>query len=37
MDRFSVARQADQIVVDLGAMHKEDQDQTGWDAAVVHL
>ncbi|HET8835550.1 MAG TPA: Rieske 2Fe-2S domain-containing protein [Gemmatimonadales bacterium] len=37
MDRFSIARQGDQIVVDVGAMHKEDQDQAGWDAAVLHL
>jgi Rieske Fe-S protein len=37
MDRFSVSRSGDEIVVDLGAMHKEDQDAAGWAAAVVHL
>jgi len=37
MDRFSVTRTGDEIVVDLGAMHKEDQDAAGWAAAVVHL
>jgi Rieske Fe-S protein len=37
MDRFSLAREGDQVVVDVGAMHKEDVDQAGWDAAVLHL
>ncbi len=37
MDRFSVTRTGDEIVVDLGAMHKEDKDQAGWDASVLHL
>jgi nitrite reductase/ring-hydroxylating ferredoxin subunit len=37
MDRFSITRAGDQVVVDVGAMHKEDQDQAGWDAAVLHL
>jgi Rieske Fe-S protein len=37
MDRFSISRSGDQIVVDVDAMHKEDKDQAGWDAAVVHL
>jgi nitrite reductase/ring-hydroxylating ferredoxin subunit len=37
MDRFSVARNGDEIVVDLDAMHKEDKDPAGWAAAVVHL
>jgi Rieske Fe-S protein len=37
MDRFSLTRAADQVVVDVEAMHKEDQDQAGWDAAVLHL
>lgn len=37
MDRFSVTQSGDEIVVDVGAMHKEDQDQAGWDAAVLHL
>ena len=37
MDRFSVTRTGEDLLVDVGAMHKEDQDQPGWDAAVVHL
>ena len=37
MDRFSISRSGDEIVVDVDAMHKEDKDQAGWDAAVVHL
>jgi Rieske Fe-S protein len=37
MDRFSLTRSGDEIVVDLNAMHKEDQDQAGWDAAMVHI
>ena len=37
MDRFSVARTGDEVVVDVSAMHKEDQDQGGWDAAVLHV
>ena len=37
MDRFSVTRAGDEVVVDINAMHKEDQDQAGWDAAVLHL
>lgn len=37
MDRFSMTRSGDEIVVDVGAMHKEDQDQAGWDASVLHL
>jgi Rieske Fe-S protein len=37
MDRFSVTRAGDEIVVDVSAMHKEDQDRAGWDDAVLHL
>jgi hypothetical protein len=37
MDRFSLTRSGNEIVVDLNAMHKEDQDQAGWDAAMVHI
>jgi nitrite reductase/ring-hydroxylating ferredoxin subunit len=37
MDRFSVSRSGDEVVVDVGAMHKEDQDEAGWTAAVVRL
>jgi len=37
MDRFSVSRAGNEIVVDVNAMHKEDQDRAGWDAAVLHV
>ena len=37
MDRFSITRSGNEVVVDVGSMHKEDQDQAGWDAAVLHL
>jgi nitrite reductase/ring-hydroxylating ferredoxin subunit len=37
MDRFSITRAASELVVNVDAMHKEDQDRTGWDAAVLHL
>ncbi len=37
MDRFSVTRAGNEIVVDVNAMHKEDQDRAGWDAAVLHV
>ena len=37
MDRFSVTRAGIEIVVDVNAMHKEDQDRAGWDAAVLHV
>jgi Rieske Fe-S protein len=37
MDRFSLTRSADEVVVNVGAMHKENQDQSGWDAAILHL
>ncbi|HEX3274478.1 MAG TPA: Rieske (2Fe-2S) protein [Gemmatimonadales bacterium] len=37
MDRFSVVRQGDQVVVDVGAMHKQDADTAGWEAAVLRL
>ena len=37
MDRFSITRSGDEVVVDVGTMHKEDQDHAGWDAAVLHL
>jgi nitrite reductase/ring-hydroxylating ferredoxin subunit len=37
MDRFSLTRSGGEVVVDVGAMHKEDQDKSGWDAAVLHL
>jgi Rieske Fe-S protein len=37
MDRFSVTRAGDTIVVNVNAMHKNDADKTGWGAAVVEL
>lgn len=37
MDRFAVARSGDEVVVDLAAMHKEDQDSAGWAEAVLHV
>ena len=35
MDRFSVRRQGETVVVDLGAMHKQDEDAAGWAGARV--
>jgi hypothetical protein len=32
-----VTRTGNEIVVDVNAMHKEDQDRAGWDAAVLHV
>jgi Rieske Fe-S protein len=37
MDRFSITRGGNGLVVDVSAMHKENQDQAGWDAAVLHV
>jgi Rieske Fe-S protein len=37
MDRFSITRAGDKVVVDINAMHKQDEDPTGWNAAVVKL
>jgi Rieske Fe-S protein len=37
MDRFTVRRDAEMIVVDVDAMHKSDEDQAGWTSAVVRL
>ncbi len=37
MDRFTVQRDADIIVVDVDAMHKSDEDQPTWASAVVRL
>jgi Rieske Fe-S protein len=37
MDRFTVARVGDDIVVNVNAMHKNDVDRTGWGAAVILL
>ncbi len=37
MDRFTVQRDADIIVVDVDAMHKSDEDQATWTFAVVRL
>lgn len=37
MDRFSVVRQGDEIVVDVNAMHQNDVDPTGWNSSVILL
>jgi len=37
MDRFSIKRQGNGVVVDLDALHEEDEDASGWAAAVVKL
>ena len=37
MDRFSIQRAGDKVIVDVNAMHKQDQDPAGWNAAVVKL
>jgi Rieske Fe-S protein len=37
MDRFTLRLDANTIIVDVDAMHKSDEDQAGWSAAVVHL
>lgn len=37
MDRFSIAREGEQVAVDLGALHKSDADGAGWAGAVVHV
>jgi nitrite reductase/ring-hydroxylating ferredoxin subunit len=37
MDRLTVRREADTIVVDVDTMYKSDQDQAGWASAVVRL
>ena len=37
MDRFSLSRSGDEVVVDVDAMHKQDADPAGWAAAVLTL
>jgi Rieske Fe-S protein len=37
MDRFSLKREGNEVVVDLDDMHKQDKDPDGWNAAVVKL
>lgn len=37
MDRFSVKRTGNDIVVDIAVMHHDDQDHAGWVAAVIAL
>lgn len=37
MDRFSIRREGDALVVDVDAMHKRDEDPAGWSAAMVKL
>ena len=37
MDRFTITRRGGEVVVDLDALHKQDEDRAGWDAAVVRI
>jgi len=37
MDRFTIRREGDKVVVDVNALYKQDQDPAGWNAAVVNL
>ena len=37
MDRFSVRREGSSVVVDLDAMHRQDEDPAGWAAARAQL
>ena len=37
MDRFTITRSGDNVVVDVDAMHKEDKDPTGWAAAMLKV
>lgn len=37
MDRFSITRDGGKVVVDVNAMHKQDEDPSGWNAAVIKL
>lgn len=37
MDRFSVTRQGDTLVVDLDKLYEDDRDHAGWKSAVVTL
>ena len=37
MDRFTIRRDGNKVVIDVSAMHKQDEDATGWNAAVVKL
>jgi Rieske Fe-S protein len=37
MDRFTISHVGDEIVVHVNAMHKNDEDQKGWDASIVRL
>ena len=37
MDRFSIRRAGETVVVDLAVLHKQDTDAAGWNAALVTL
>jgi Rieske Fe-S protein len=37
MDRFTIRRDGEKVVVDVNAMHKQDEDPAGWSAAIVKL
>ena len=37
LDRYDIRRVGDRLLVDLDALHREDEDPAGWQAAVVRL
>ena len=37
MDRYSISRQGNNVVVDMNALHKSDVDPNGWKSAVIEL
>jgi nitrite reductase/ring-hydroxylating ferredoxin subunit len=37
MDRYAIRREGDNVVVDLGTLHREDENRDGWLAAVVRV
>jgi hypothetical protein len=37
MDRYSLQRQQDMVVVDVATVHKQTDDPDAWTAAVIHL
>ena len=37
MDRYSIARDGENVVVDLAALHKQDTDTAGWNSAALKI
>jgi len=37
MDRFSISRSGNDVIVNVGAMHKDDADHAGWSTSVVNV